>query len=249
MPDGDTFRSPAALAAAALLLAAGLLGAGWFVGRGLIEIRTADRYVTVKGIAERDVTADLAIWPLRFLATSNDLAEAQAKIVADTRTVRRFLEDRGIPAEAIAVDSMAVTDLLAQQYRSGPIESRFIVTGGVTVRTAGVAALDAASREAAALVDAGVVLDNQGSFGGGPSYLFTGLTDIKPEMIAEATANARRGAEQFAADSGAAVGGIRTAHQGLFQILARDDAPGVTETGEILKTVRVVSTIDYYLIE
>lgn len=249
MPNRDIVPPPAVLAATALLLAAGLLGAGWFVGRGLIEIRTADRYVTVKGIAERDVTADLAIWPLRFVATSNDLAEAQGKIVADTRTVRGFLEDRGIPADAIAVDPMAVTDLLAQQYRSGPIESRFIVTGGVTVRTAGVAAVDAASREAAALVDAGVVLDNQGSFGGGPSYLFTGLTEIKPEMIAEATANARRGAEQFAADSGAAVGGIRTANQGLFQILARDDAPGVTETGEILKTVRVVSTIDYYLVE
>lgn len=241
-----TERSSGMLLVAGVILGLGILGAGWFVSRGLIELRTADRFVTVKGVAEREVSADLAIWPLRFVATSNDLGEAQAKIVADTDAVRRFLLDRGIAEDSIAVDPPGVTDLLAEQYRSGPVDSRFIVNAGVTVRTNEVSTVDAASREVGRLVESGVILSGD-QFATGPSYLFTGLTAIKPEMIAEATANARRGAEQFAADSGATVGGIRTANQGLFQILARDDAPGMNESRQILKTVRVVSTIDYTL--
>jgi hypothetical protein len=83
----------------------------------------------------------------------------------------------------------------------------------------------------------------------GPFYIFTGLNVVKPPMIAEATRSARAGAEQFAADSGSRVGGIRRANQGLFQILPRDRAPGLQESTQINKTVRVVSTVEYLLEE
>ncbi|MEQ8966271.1 MAG: SIMPL domain-containing protein [Azospirillaceae bacterium] len=243
---------PAALplVAAALVLALGIAAAGWFAARGLVELRAGDRYVTVKGIAEREVRADLAIWPLRFVATADALGEAQAKIDADTATIRAFLEARGLAGEAVTTEPPSVIDRLAQPYQSGPIDSRFIVNGGVTVRSTDVDAVDAASREVGALVESGVILAGDGGPNAGtPAYLFTGLSAVKPEMIAEATANARRGAEQFAADSGSRVGGIRTANQGLFQILARDDAPGLWEARQIDKTVRVVSTIEYRLVD
>ena len=108
--------------------------------------------------------------------------------------------------------------------------------------------LENVSQKVGDLVDQGIVLegDNYGP-GSRPSYLFTGLNQLKPEMIAEATENARKSAEKFAADSGARIGGIRKANQGIFQILARDRAPGVYEQNQLHKTVRVVSTIEYYL--
>jgi hypothetical protein len=81
----------------------------------------------------------------------------------------------------------------------------------------------------------------------GPFYLFTRLNDIKPDMIADATKNARAAAEQFAKDSEASLGSIRQASQGLFQILPRDAAPGQMEEKQVMKTVRVVSTVDYLL--
>ena len=95
---------------------------------------------------------------------------------------------------------------------------------------------------------AGVVLSSGGEYGGGgPTFIFTGLNDLKPAMIAEATARAREAAEQFARDSKSRIDGIRRANQGTFEILARDRAQGITEEGQLAKTVRVVSTVDYNL--
>ena len=98
------------------------------------------------------------------------------------------------------------------------------------------------------LVNAGVVLSSGAEFGGGgPTFLFRGLNQLKPEMIAEATARAREAATQFAQDSRTSLGGIRRANQGVFEILPRDQAQGITEASQIDKMVRVVSTVEYTL--
>ncbi|MBL8660475.1 MAG: SIMPL domain-containing protein [Rhodospirillales bacterium] len=231
---------------AAAVLAAGMVVAAWVIADGLREVRTGERTVAVKGLAERDVKADLALWPMRFVATSNALDEAQAKIAADATTIAAFLGQAGIGREEIAVQSIEVTDLLAQAYRSGPVESRFIVAQTLMVRSPEVDRIAAASQKVGDLVARGVVLSGDGP-AAGPAYVFTGLNAIKPGMIAEATRNARAAAEQFATDSASHLGGIRTASQGLFQILPRDDAPGETESRQINKTVRVVATLEYAL--
>lgn len=239
-------KSPLVAILASILVAIGIAVAGWFVSEGLREARTADRYVTVKGLAERGVKADLALWPMRFVATSNALAEAQARIGADAATVVAFLTKAGIDRSDIAVQSLEVTDAFAQPYRQGPVESRFIVAQTLMVRSTDVDRIAAASQGVGDLVGAGVVLSAEGQ-DSGPAYVFTKLRDIKPDMIAEATRGARAAAEQFAADSGSRIGGIRTANQGLFQIQPRDDAPGQMESRQINKTVRVVSTVEYAL--
>ncbi|MFO1120659.1 MAG: SIMPL domain-containing protein, partial [Rhodospirillales bacterium] len=235
-------RTSPLLLVAAALLALGLAVAGWFVGRGFLEARAGDRFVSVKGLAEREVQADLALWPLRFVATSNSLAEAQQKVAADAGKIIAFLAAQGLPREAVSVQSLEVNDLLAQAYRSAPIESRFIVAQTLLLRTTEPQKVEKASQNIGELIAEGVVLSNEGQ--SGPVYLFTRLNDIKPAMIAEATKSAREGAEQFAADSGSRIQGIRRATQGLFQILPRDDAPGTSQEKQIAKTVRVVTTID-----
>ena len=231
----------------AAVLALGVAAGGWFIGTGFLAARTSDRYVTVKGVAEREVKADLAIWPMRFVATNNALDQAQAEISADALVVIAFLTKAGIPGGEIELQNLQVTDLLAQAYRSGPVESRFIVAQTLVVRSAEVDRIAAASQKIGELVEAGVVLSNDGQPMQGPFYIFTGLNGVKPPMIAEATKSARAGAEQFAADAGSRVGGIRRANQGLFQILPRDEAPGLQESTQIHKTVRVVSTVEYLL--
>jgi hypothetical protein len=108
--------------------------------------------------------------------------------------------------------------------------------------------VQAASQRVNELVAAGVVLSSSGEFGsGGPTFIFNGLNALKPSMIAAATASARTAAEQFAKDSGTTLGGIRQANQGVFVILPRDQAPGVNESGQLRKIVRVVSTVQYFL--
>jgi hypothetical protein len=233
---------------AALLVAIGLTASGWFVGNGFMKGRAVDRFVTVKGVSERDVKADIALWPLRFVATDDDLAQAQKRIESSKKTIVRFLEKYGIEPSKAELQALEVTDILANPYRSGPTTSRYIISQTLMVRSEDPELILATSQKVGELVDAGVVLSSRhGPGSSGPTYLFTRLNDIKPDMIAEATASARKAADQFASDSGSQVSGIRRAHQGLFVIKPRDQAPGIIETNQLNKTVRVVSTIEYYL--
>jgi hypothetical protein len=229
------------------LLALGIAVAGWFVGDGFFKGRAADRFVTVKGVSERDVTADVALWPLRFVSTHDDLKQAQATIKQSHQKALAFLERHGIDSGASEVQKLEVNDRLANPYRSGPMQSRYIITETLMVRTDDPGTVDKASQAVGELVDQGVVLSSAGGPASGPTFLFTRLSELKPEMIAEATAEARRAAEQFAKDSGSEIGAIRRANQGVFVILARDRAPGIMEGSQLHKTVRVVSTIEYYL--
>ncbi|HLR33060.1 MAG TPA: SIMPL domain-containing protein [Fodinibius sp.] len=230
----------------AVLIAIGLALAGWFIGDGFMEGRSGDRHVTVKGVSERDVTADMALWPIRFVSAGNNLDDVQQKIRQDQNQIQSFLSNHGIPAENIELQNLEVTDRTAQSYQSGSYENRFILAQTLMERSYEVEKIDEASQNIGDLVEAGVILNSQYS-GGGPTYLFNGLTELKPEMIAEATKNARQSAQQFARDSDSELDGIRSANQGVFVILARDKAPMLQQEKQIRKTVRVFSTINYYL--
>jgi hypothetical protein len=239
MNENSTLRT--VILAVAIVFAAGLLG------RGIVQFRLADRYVSVKGVAERDVVADVGIWPLRFVSTADLLENAREKIELDRRRVAAFLARAGVDSSAISLRSLEVTDAQANPYRQGPVQSRYIVTMTLVVRSNDVEQLRRASQSIGELVAAGVVLSAGEYGGGGPTYLFTKLNDLKPEMLAESTANARKAAQQFALESGARVGAIRRAYQGVFEILPRDQTRGIDQSSEIRKILRVVSTLEYYL--
>lgn len=232
-----------------VLLALGLSLAGWFVGHGFARGRSADRYVTVKGVSEREARANLALWPLRIVATDNDLGLAQTRIAASVQHIRRFLARNRVDTTGVELQGYEVNDAYANQFRSsGEVGNRYVIRQTVMVRSEQPDVVLAASQRVGELVNAGVVLSSGGDYGsGGPTFLFTQLNTLKPQMIAEATARARESAEQFARDSRSALGGIRTASQGMFEILPRDQAPGVQEESQLVKIVRVVSTVEYFL--
>lgn len=228
------------------ILGLALVIAGGLIGRGLVHFRQADRFVTVKGVAEREVSADLALWPMRFVTSGDSLPQTQAQLQRDADAVVKFLTAAGVSSAEIAVQSVEVTDKAAQAYGPDQFQNRFVLSQTIMVRTQAVQKVDLAAQQLHQLVAAGVVLN--GDFGGtGPLFLYTKLNEVKPAMIAEATANARTAAEQFAADSGAPLGGIRQASQGLFQIQGRDQVPQLSADRQVMKTVRVVTTVDYYL--
>jgi hypothetical protein len=231
------------------IIALGIVLAGAAVGYGFASGRSADRHVTVKGISEREVRADLAIWPLRLVAASDDLGAANAQLQESLRKIREFLTAQQIDATQAQLQDFSVQDAQTNQYSGGSqAGSRFVIRQTVVVRSTKPELVLAASQRVSELVSAGVVLSSGGEYGnGGPTFVFTGLNKLKPEMIGEATARAREGAEQFARDSRSTIGGIRRASQGVFEILPRDQADGITEASQIVKTVRVVSTIDYSL--
>lgn len=229
------------------LVATGLALAGWAIGCGIHQISAAQRSVAVRGFAEREVKADLAIWNIGYVGTGNDLAAIQDKIESDSILIREFLQRSGITANEIIELPTSMTDLLSRDYRpEGASQGRYIVNAGLRVRSSKV---DIVSRLSGAqigvLIKSGVTLRESQP----PVYLYTKLKDIKPQMVAEASEDARKAAAQFARDSKAKLGGMKSATQGVFQFLPRDQADGVQESYEINKTARVVTTVNYFLVD
>jgi uncharacterized protein len=227
----------------ALILAVGVTIGGALIGNGFARAKSADRYVTVKGVTEREVRADLAIWPLHVVAADNDLNIAHARLEKSIAGVRQFLAAQGLDTTKVELSGFSVSDAQANEYSGERRGSRYILKQTVAIRSADVDKVLAASQRVGDLASVGVSLSSGGEYGpggGGPTFIFSGLNKLKPPMIAEATAHARR-------DSHSSLGGIRQANQGVFEILPRDEAPGITEGSQVAKRVRVVSTVDYFL--
>ena len=238
-------------------LAIGLILSGWLLGTEIKETRLADRYVTVKGLVERTIKSDTAVWALDFKETGNDLQQVFAKSAQDEQTVLKFLIAQDITQPEITLGQVQVIDKLANAYGGNNNGPRYIVEQTVTVSSGDVEKIAKAGQKTADLVQAGIALGG----GQGIRYLFNGLNKLKPDMITEATRNARSSASRFAADSGSQVGSIRSANQGVFSISAADGGAsgGGSDDGEgggngnadasIMKKVRVVTTVDYYLVK
>ena len=217
--------------------------AGIAIGLGFYKGRSADRYVTVKGLAEREVKADLAIWPITFGVANNDLAELQEGIEKSRQKIKDFLVGNGFCGEQISHSAPKIRDTQTEDYGSTTKpQYRYIAESTVTTRTNEVELVKKTMEKSGELVGKGVVLRTQ-TWENPIEFLYTSLNDIKPEMIQEATKNARSAAERFAEDSDSKVGKIRNASQGYFSINDRDrNSPDV-------KLVRVVTNVDYFLVD
>ena len=236
--------SPLFLLTAGLFIAVGIASAGWFIKEGLTTFRMQDRVVSMKGLSERSVEADLSIWTLSHSGTSNDLPELQKTIEAHQGIILDYLKNVGFTEDELNSQPLQAQDLLAQAYRPEGVErGRYIINQNITIRTSDMNKMDAALSDLGHLLSQGVTLINSIQ----PSYIFTKLNAIKPEMLAEAVANAREGAQEFAAVSKQNIGRVKSAHQGIFQILPRDPINYASEQNQRYKKIRVVSTIDFFI--
>lgn len=237
-----------------LSVAVGLIVGGWVLGSEIKAMRLGDRYVSVRGLAERSVKSDLAVWPLEYKEAGDDLPSLYSKTEADRKTILHFLTQRGIESSEIELGIVSVTDNQANEFGgTNHAPHRYIVEQEITVMTSRVDQVASAAQQTMSLMREGIVLN--GDRGHGLTYRFTGLNAVKPDMITEATKSARAAAERFASDAGSRVGSIRQASQGVFSILPansgdageNDGGYGANADGSLMKTVRVVTTVDYYL--
>ncbi|ELS3715598.1 SIMPL domain-containing protein [Vibrio fluvialis] len=222
-----------------ILLGLGLLG--YFVEQAAVKFKEYDRIVTVKGLSEREVPADTVIWPIQFTLADNELPTLFTTLDAQTQQVMQFLAQQGIDTQSISISAPAVIDKKAQQYGSeARIEYRYLATQTLTVYSTHVDLVRQAISQIGQLGKQGIVF-NQDNYNNRVEYLFSGLNDIKPAMIEEATKQAREVAEKFAKDSQSSLGKIKRATQGQFSIVDRDN------NTPYVKKVRVVSTVEYFL--
>lgn len=231
---------------ASSVVALGLAAAGFFPGYYYYLAKINSNTVSVKGLAEMNVDADLAIWKLKFVTTGNELVQAQKQISSQAETISTFLRQQGFSAEEISLGRIETNDLMANPYRGNDANSsRFILSQTITVKSNNVLLVKDSLAKNDSLVAKGIIFDN--SYGDPVSYLFTKLNDIKPQMLEQATQNAKKAADEFAKNSNSRVGKIHHANQGVFSILPREQTSSSFEAQQIEKTVRVVSTVEYWL--
>ncbi len=224
-----------------LLLCIGLIGLGFQIGNSVVAFRALERTVTVKGLSEREVKANIAIWPITFNEADNDLNRLYAGIQKKNALITAFLAEQGFPEAALSTGPPSVIDKQAQGYSgSNAIKFRYSAQSTITVYTEDVARVLQSRKRLVDLGKEGIAFVGQG-YQTQTEFLFTELNRLKPEMIQEATRNAREVADKFAKDSQSRLGKIKRASQGQFSINNRDS------NTPYIKRVRVVSTITYYL--
>lgn len=242
------------------IISLGILGGGFFIGKGFYTSRNNQPYITVKGLAERNVKADLAVWTISFSALGDDISTVNNELLRQQALVINFIKSQGFNDNEISLDPVKLTDRYANDYQNNnkPTQ-RYMIKGGIRIRSVNVDKVKLASQATGELVKQGVLLsmDNDDSISN-PAFYFTQLNTIRPMMMSEATDSAYHVALQFAKDTASKLGSIRRANQGIFEITSRDLTGGMnsnewqarrSEQGSIDKKVRLVSTIDYFLVK
>lgn len=224
----------------AVIISVGVILLGVMIKSGINDFKDKDRVVSVKGLAEMEVPADKVIWPLVYKDLGNDPALLYTNMEKKNAVIVKFLEDNGIGKDEIDIVPAEVIDMQAERYGNRDVPYRYNATSIITVTSKNVDKVRKLMSEQAELLKQGIAITG-GDYRYNVTYEFTGLNDIKPQMIEEATKNARAAAEKFAKDSDSSLGKIRNASQGQFSISDRD------ANTPYIKSVRVVTTVNYYL--
>lgn len=222
------------------------------IGSALQRFKTEDRSVSVKGFSEREVTADLAVWLIQSRIASNDLTAGSQDIEATKNKIVGFLLQNQIKQEEIIVEGIMVTDKKAQEYDNyqQTLAFRYLITQNFQIRSNNVELIQKVSRMTGELLQAGVVVSNT-NYGNPLQFYYTKLNDIKPEMIIEATQNAKKAASEFAKENDASLGRLKKASQGLFSIVDRTasltggEGAIAGNSNDLFKKVRVVISAEY----
>lgn len=222
-------------------LLTGLIFLGFFLRSAAISFKQFERTVTVKGLAEQEHLADIVIWPIQFSEAGNSLDGTFTALDNSAERVEQFLLNLGLDESEITFSTPLLTDRSAQRYGGGDsYEFRYVTTQTATVYSEDVEQVREVMSQLVDLGKQGVSISGD-EYQIRPEYIFNRLNEIKPDMIEQATEEARQVAEKFAEDSNSTLGKIKNASQGQFTISSRDN------NNPHIKKVRVVSTIVYYL--
>ncbi len=224
----------------AAILALGMLLLGIMIKNGINDFKDKDRMVSVKGLAEMEVPADKVIWPLMYKDLGDDPAVLYSNMEKKNKAIVEFLKTNGITNDEISIAPSEILDMQAERFSSTPSPYRYNATSVITVTSKNVNKVRKLMSEQAELLKKGIAITG-GDYRYNVVYEFTGLNKIKPQMIEEATKNARTAAEKFAKDSDSRLGKILNASQGQFTIEDRD------ANTPYIKSIRVVTTVNYYL--
>lgn len=228
-----------------LFVAVGLALGGYFIGQTMYNAKVAINTAEAKGLSERRVLADRANWNIGYTvkgATRSEIPDLYKQAESHQQTILSLLKEKGFDDNEIEI---GVLDYKYKEYRDENkklVDQKHMLIGTISVETQKVELVSKVRTAISKLIAQGINIENKA-----PTYHFTKLNEIKPDMLREATKNARIAANEFAENAGVKVGGIRNARQGGFNV--RDVGERYEDTKKVEKDVRVVTTITFYLTE
>ena len=218
-------------------LAVGLIAAAFILASAFIKFKEGPKTVSVRGLSERQVQADMALWPVKATITAATLEELYSSLDTSQKNIKAFFLSKGFKESELSTKQPRITDREAQLYGDLPVnKERYIADFGFLIKSDRLELIKKAINDISELIAKGVSLSSSEV-----EYIYTKLNDIKPEMIREATLEAKKSAEQFALNSDSKIAGLKNAYQGLFSI-----EPIHYYTQDV-KKIRVVTNLTYFL--
>ena len=226
----------------AVLVSLALVISSFVMAKGLTDMRRADRFIVVKGLAEQLVPADTASWTLYLSSADDDLGAGVKRLQQDVQTVLAFFKEAGLEETGFRLGSITLMDQQVDTYgNTAPRSPRYILRTDVSVTTGQVTVLEKLAQKQTALMEKGVRITGVM----GPNYYVNNLNAIKGDLLKTASQNGLQAAKDFAAATGARVGALKDAQQGVISISGA--SLGDNDVAQLDKRVRVVSTLSFYL--
>lgn len=233
-----------------LLIAAAVVIAAYLLGSSFTNRNKSLQSISVTGLGEKSFTSDLIVWSGSFSRKNTTLKDAYAELDRDRETIKSYLESKGISPAEIVFSSVSIDREFANNYdREGNVVSTYFtgynLTQRVSIESKSVDKVEQISREVTELINSGVEFYSQS-----PQYYYTKLAELKVEMIARASKDARNRAEKIAANAGGRLGDLKHADMGVFQIVAENSAEdyswgGAFNTSSKRKTASITVSLQY----
>ncbi|MCL2591211.1 MAG: SIMPL domain-containing protein [Betaproteobacteria bacterium] len=243
-------RISSALIGMSIVLAIGLAVSSFILGTHFKTLGNHQQKITVKGLAEKEVKADLAEWSVGIAVKEENFAKTLQKLRASRPALDEFLKRQGFPETEIVVGSESVVPNMEDEYIGTAyrrVQKGFRGSQTFWIRSRDLPRIIQADKEIIQSVADGNPITYKA-----PNYLIDDLENIKMSLIGAATENARQRAGEFAKVGQVKIGTMRAASQGAFYILSAnsdtdtsDDYGGIYDKSTIDKKARVVVTIEY----
>lgn len=230
-----------------ICIAAATIASSVILSQGFLKVMKFTReQIAVTGSAQKDIKSDYVVWTASFSKRDTDSATAYKKLKEDLGKVRKYLVSKGIKDNEILVYQVATKTVYKRNEKgndTGDIQG-YVLTQSVQIKSGEVDMITQLSRESTELLDQGVEFSS-----GAPEYFYTKLDELKIEMLAKATQNAKERAENMTKATGNKIGFMRSAKMGVFQITPVNSTEvsdwGVNDTTSLEKKVTAVVTVSF----
>lgn len=222
----------------------------WIIGNAYKYKFKSSETISVTGLAEIDFTSDLIVWSGTFNRYGFELKTAYSILKQDESAIKSYLNSKGIPDSNIVFSSVNITKNYQRKYDDKGNEisadfSGYTLTGKVRVESRDINRVEKLSREITELLEKGIELNSNE-----PQYYYTKLNELKIDLLAKASEDAKTRAETIAKNSGGSLGGIKKATMGVFQITGKNanedySYGGAFNTTSKEKTASITLKVDY----